>query len=127
MVIQAGGQTVKIARGVEDWTTGVPLTTDHRFRVGSVAKSMLASITLQLVDEGKLRLSDTVESQLPGMVAGNSHATIEQVMRLQSGIYDHVHDPRYLAPYLEGDLEYVYTPAAAAGAVQRSPARVRPR
>jgi CubicO group peptidase (beta-lactamase class C family) len=110
VVIQAGAQTVRIARGVEDRTTGVPVTTDHRFRVGSVAKSMLASITLQLVDEGKLRLSDTIESQLPGMVAGNSHATVEQVLRLESGIFDHADDPRYLAPYLAGNLEYVYSP-----------------
>jgi D-alanyl-D-alanine carboxypeptidase len=71
---------------------------------------MLASITLQLVDEGKLRLSDTIESQLPGMVAGNSHATVEQVLRLESGIFDHADDPRYLAPYLAGNLEYVYSP-----------------
>jgi len=110
LVIQAGNQTVKMARGVEDRATGAPLTADHHFRPGSVAKSVLSAITLQLVDEGKLRLSDTVESQLPGMVTGNSHATIEQVLRLQSGIFDHVSDPRYLAPYLGGDFAYAYTP-----------------
>jgi D-alanyl-D-alanine carboxypeptidase len=110
LVIQAGSQTVRIARGVEDRTTGAPITPDHRFREGSVAKSILSSIVLQMVDEGKLRLSDTVDSQLPGMVSGNNHATIEQLMRLQSGIYDHANDPRYLEPYLGGDFEYVYTP-----------------
>jgi len=110
LVIQAGDQTIRIARGVEDLATGAPMTPDHHFREGSVAKSILSSIVLQLVDEGRLRLSDTVESLLPGMVAGNSQATIEQLMRLQSGIYDHVNDPRYLEPYLGGNFEYVYTP-----------------
>jgi D-alanyl-D-alanine carboxypeptidase len=110
LVIQAGNQTVKIARGVEDRATGVPVTADHHFRGGSVAKSVLSAITLQLVEEGKLRLSDTVESHLPGLVSGNSHATIEQVLRLQSGIFDHASDPRYLAPYLEGNFQYAYVP-----------------
>jgi D-alanyl-D-alanine carboxypeptidase len=110
LVIQAGGQTVRIARGVEDLATNAPLTPEHHFRYGSVAKSVLSSITLQLVDEGKLRLGDTIESVLPGMVAHNSHATIEQVLRLQSGIFDHFEDPRYLAPYLAGDFGYAYTP-----------------
>jgi D-alanyl-D-alanine carboxypeptidase len=108
--IQAGNQTVAFARGVEDLTTRVPLTVDHHFRVGSMAKSLLASVVLQLVDEGKVRLDDTIESQLPGMVAGNSFATIEQVLRLQSGLFDHAADERYLAPYLAGDFGHVYTP-----------------
>jgi D-alanyl-D-alanine carboxypeptidase len=110
LVIQAGGQTVKIARGVQDLDSGAPMTTDHHIRFGSVAKSLLAAVTLQLVDEGKLRLSDTIESLLPGMVAGNSHATVEQVLRLQSGIFDHVNDPRYLEPYLGGNFEHSYSP-----------------
>lgn len=110
LAIQVGGQTVQIARGVADRATGAPLTPQHRFRVGSVAKSVLASIAFQLVDEGKLRLGDTVEQHLPGQVTGNPHATIEQVLRLQSGIFDHAADPRYLAPYLAGNFEHAYTP-----------------
>jgi D-alanyl-D-alanine carboxypeptidase len=110
LAIQAGSQTVKIARGVEDLTTGAPMTADHHFRMGSVAKSFLASIVLQLVDEGKVRLTDTVESQLPGLITSNRDATIEQVLRLQSGIFDHASDPRYLAPYLEGNFGHAYTP-----------------
>jgi D-alanyl-D-alanine carboxypeptidase len=110
VTVTAGDRTLRLARGVEDRSTGAALTPDHHFRVGSVAKSFLASVVLQLVDEGKLRLSDTVESQLPGLVAGNSQATLEQVLRLQSGIFDHASDPRYLAPYLAGDFGYAYTP-----------------
>jgi D-alanyl-D-alanine carboxypeptidase len=110
VVIKAGDQTVKIARGVADRETGAAVTTEHHFRYGSVAKSLLSSITLQLVDEGKLRLDDTVESLLPGMVAGNSDATVEQVLRLQSGIFDHASDPRHMAPYIAGDFAHAYTP-----------------
>lgn len=110
LAIRAGSQTVQIARGVEDTTTGAPVTADHHFRMGSVAKSFLASIVLQLVDEGKLKLSDTVETHLPALITSNKDATIEQVMRLQSGIFDHASDPRYLAPYLEGHFDHAYAP-----------------
>ena len=41
---------------------------DQRFRVGSVTKTFTATIVLQLVDEGKLGLSDTLEDHLPGVV-----------------------------------------------------------
>jgi D-alanyl-D-alanine carboxypeptidase len=110
LAIQDRGQTVRIARGVEDLATGLPVTSEHRFRVASVAKSLLAAVTLQLVEEGRLRLTDTVESQLPGLVAANGHATIENLLRLESGLFNHADDPRHLAPYIAGDLEYAYTP-----------------
>jgi D-alanyl-D-alanine carboxypeptidase len=126
VVIQAGDQTVKIARGVEDTATAAPLTTGHHFRLGSVAKSLLASVTLQLVDEGKLSLGDSIESLLPGMVKHNSDATVEQLLRLQSGIFDHAHDPRYLAPYLAGDFGFTYTPEGLLALSNDHPAEFAP-
>ena len=39
---------------------------DERFRVGSVTKTFVAALVLLLVEDGKLRLDDTVESRLPG-------------------------------------------------------------
>src|SRR3954453_4840354 len=39
-----------------------------RFRIGSVTKSFVSPVILQLVAEGKLTLDDTVEHWLPGRV-----------------------------------------------------------
>lgn len=39
-----------------------------RFRVASVTKTFVATVVLQLVAEGRLRLNDTVERRLPGAV-----------------------------------------------------------
>ncbi|MGV9383198.1 serine hydrolase [Nonomuraea sp. NPDC003707] len=41
---------------------------DGRFRMGSVTKSFTATVVLQLVNEGRLELSDSVEQWLPGLV-----------------------------------------------------------
>src|SRR3954463_9611005 len=56
VAVLSGDQTVLIARGVADRATGEPMTPDHRFRVASMSKSVVASVVLQLVDEGKIAL-----------------------------------------------------------------------
>jgi D-alanyl-D-alanine carboxypeptidase len=56
------------ARGVADLRTGRPMRPDVHFRVGSVTKSFVATVALQLVAEGRLALSDTVEQWLPGVL-----------------------------------------------------------
>lgn len=47
-----------------------PAPVDGRLRAGSVTKTFTATVVLQLVGEGRLRLSDTAERWLPGLVPG---------------------------------------------------------
>ncbi|BFO14616.1 hypothetical protein SHKM778_10040 [Streptomyces sp. KM77-8] len=44
---------------------------DH-FRAGSITKTFIATVVLQLADEGRLSLSDTVAKHLPGLVRGRA-------------------------------------------------------
>jgi D-alanyl-D-alanine carboxypeptidase len=110
VAVIAGGQTVLISRGVADRITGEPMSSDHRFRVASMSKSVVASIVLQLVDEGKIQLSDHVGDWLPGMLHGNAEASIENLLRLESGIFNYEEDERHMAPYLAGDFGYRWDP-----------------
>jgi D-alanyl-D-alanine carboxypeptidase len=110
-----GEQTLLIARGVADRETHEALTPDHRFRVASMAKSVVASVVLQLVAEGKLALSDTVEDWLPGVLPQNSHASLEDLLRLQSGIFNYEEDERHMAPYRAGDFGYSWAPEGLVG------------
>lgn len=59
---------------------------DQRFAVGSVTKTFTATIVLQLIDEGKLSLDDSLERYLPGVVAGGEKITIRDLLRHQSGL-----------------------------------------
>ena len=59
---------------------------DQRFRVGSVTKTFTATIVLQLVSEGKLRLSDPLERHLPGIVPAGKKITIRQLLNHRSGL-----------------------------------------
>ena len=62
---------------------------DQRFRVGSVTKTFTATIVLQLVDEGKLGLSSTLEDHLPGVVPRGKEITIRQLLQHHSGLVNY--------------------------------------
>lgn len=59
---------------------------DRRFRVGSVTKTFTATVVLQLVDEGKVRLDDPVARYLPGLVPPARRITIRQLLAHRSGL-----------------------------------------
>ena len=60
--------------GVAELGTTRAVPVDGRFRAGSITKTFVATVVLQLVGEGRLRLDDTVEAWLPGVVPdGHRH------------------------------------------------------
>jgi D-alanyl-D-alanine carboxypeptidase len=62
-----------------------PLTAASRFRIGSITKTFTATIILQLVDEGKLKLTDPLDKFLPQVPNANK-ITIQQILLHRSGI-----------------------------------------
>ena len=61
------------------------LTTANRFRIGSITKMFTAAMILQLVEEGKLKLTDTLDKFLP-QVPNAKKITILQMLSHRSGI-----------------------------------------
>ncbi len=55
--------------GVQDVTTGTPVTTDTVFRIASMTKSFTAVAILALRDDGKLALDDLAETYVPELKA----------------------------------------------------------
>jgi CubicO group peptidase (beta-lactamase class C family) len=66
-------------------TQKVPLTAASRFRIGSITKMFTSAMVLQLVEEGKLKLTDTLAKFLP-QVPNAGKITIMQVLSHRSGI-----------------------------------------
>ncbi|WP_338782592.1 serine hydrolase domain-containing protein [Streptomyces sp. DG1A-41] len=68
---------------------------DH-FRAGSVTKTFIATVVLQLAAEHRLSLSDTVEQHLPGLVRGAGNdgraLTLRSLLTHTSGLYDYTKD-----------------------------------
>jgi CubicO group peptidase (beta-lactamase class C family) len=75
----------RAASGVADLRTGRPMRTRLHYRAGSVTKPLVATVVLQLVAEGRLSLSDTVESWLPGILPYGDQVTVRQLLNHTSG------------------------------------------
>jgi D-alanyl-D-alanine carboxypeptidase len=59
---------------------------NQRFRIGSVTKTFTATIVFQLAAERQLRLNDTLERYLPGVVPDGERITIRQLLNHRSGL-----------------------------------------
>ncbi|MGA5413880.1 serine hydrolase domain-containing protein [Streptomyces pseudogriseolus] len=100
--------------GVGNLRTERPRSTHDRYRVGSITKTFVATVLLQLEAEGTLSLDDTVDSWLPGLVTGNGHdgtrITLRQLLNHTSGIFNYTADADFGRTYFlkEGFLEHRY-------------------
>jgi D-alanyl-D-alanine carboxypeptidase len=88
---------VKVTEGTEEVATlamgesmtGVPATPEMHFRNGAVAISYLGTVLLQLVDEGKVGLDDTIDRWLPDALASEK-VTLRMLINCTSGYADFV-------------------------------------
>ena len=67
-VVRDGHRRWKGNSGVAELGTTRAVPIHGRFRIGSITKTFVATVVLQLVEEGRLRLDDPVERWLPGVV-----------------------------------------------------------
>ena len=109
LFVRDGSEIRSDVRGIADRDRARPVRAGDRFRVGSVTKTFVATIVLQLVGEGRLRLDDTVEERLPGVVPGGQRITVRQLLSHTSGLFDYVDDPRVFAPYAQ-EPAYAWDP-----------------
>jgi len=96
VLVRDGNETVRMASGYRNLAAKTPLRPTDRFRVGSVTKSFVATIVLQLVGEDKLALDDTVERWLPGLVPNGELITVRELLNHTSGLFDYTADPRFI-------------------------------
>lgn len=79
--------------GVGDLRTGAPVPKGGRVRIASNTKMFTATVVLQLVGEGKVRLDAPVERYLPGVVRGHGNdgrrITVRQLLQQTSGLPDY--------------------------------------
>ena len=89
--VRDGDEVWQQAEGVASIRTEMPATADLTFRVASLTKPMIASIVLQLVDEGRLALDDTASSLMPGLLDGDFRGvTVRQLLDHTSGLQDYI-------------------------------------
>jgi beta-lactamase family protein len=85
--VNVDGRTA--AAGVADVVTEQPMRPTMAFRAGSITKSFTATVVLQLVAERRLRLGETVERWLPGVLPYGEAVTVRALLQHTSGVPDY--------------------------------------
>ncbi len=85
-VSTGGAPDCLAAYGWGDDTTETPNAADTVFSIGSVSKAVTAAAVLDLVDAGRLSLSDRAGDVVPGLTGPAADATVQQLLLHTSGL-----------------------------------------
>ena len=111
-LVREGDRTIRFTSGYRNLEPRARMRASDRFRVGSVTKTFVATVVLQLVGEGKLALEDTVERWLPGLVPNGRAITVRQLLNHTAGLFDYLGDGDKTVErrVLSGDWNYRWSP-----------------
>jgi D-alanyl-D-alanine carboxypeptidase len=104
-----GTHTRRLASGLANPTTHAPMRASDRFRIGSVTKTFVATVVLELVAEGRLGLDDAVDDWLPSLLPNGRRITVRQLLGHRSGLFDYTDDRRVFQAYWS-QPRFVWTP-----------------
>jgi D-alanyl-D-alanine carboxypeptidase len=94
-VWDGNGASYQRGYGYADAANKRPMSVADHFRIGSNTKTFVVAVILQLVDEGKLSLDDTVSHFGLGLnVPNGSTITIRQLCDMRSGLVEAYDDPK---------------------------------
>jgi D-alanyl-D-alanine carboxypeptidase len=103
-VRRAGEEPSLIASGRSELASGRRMMPPDRFRVGSLTKPMVATVILQLADEGRLALDDALARFLPDLLPEGDRLTLRELLNHTSGVGDYIDDQGFLdAVFAEPD------------------------
>ena len=80
-----------VKTGLGDSQEGVPATPDMKFRPGSMAIPMLTTLVLQLQEQGKLSLDDTLSKWFP-QYPNADKVTLRMLSSVTSGYPDYIQE-----------------------------------
>ncbi|WP_326647348.1 serine hydrolase domain-containing protein [Streptomyces sp. NBC_01750] len=111
------------AASVADTATAAKLRPDARFRAGSLTKTFVATVILQLVQAGRLALDEPVGRRLSGLLADGDRITVRQLLNHTSGLFDYTDDPSVPAGQARNQ---VFTPRELVAVAESHPASFPP-
>lgn len=89
--------------------SGVPITTDMYFPIGSNTKTYTSCIMLKLQEAGMLSLDDTIGTWLQNIPNVSGQITIRQMLNHTSGLFSYTDDPGFFTA-LNSDYTKVWQP-----------------
>ncbi|MFQ5769492.1 MAG: serine hydrolase domain-containing protein [bacterium] len=95
--------------GMSNPAAGDSIAPDMLFCAGSITKTYVAALVLNLAEEGRLSLDDSLHQWLPSYPNIDSTITIRQLLNHTSGIYNIVNNPAWLDSIFTNPTRY-WTP-----------------
>jgi CubicO group peptidase (beta-lactamase class C family) len=118
--------------GLSNRETQIPVNKNSLFGIGSITKPIVATTILQLQEEGKLNLNNTVKQWLPDLaktIPNSDRITIQQLLGHTSGIRDYLGEPALRAQFFKdakGALSQTYTAPDLLQFIKDKPALAKP-
>src|SRR5689334_9045201 len=121
LVAENGKVVYKGAFGLANMEWNIPNTPDTKFRLGSITKQFTATVILQLVEQGKIKLDGKLSDYLPDYRKDTgTKVTIHHLLTHTSGIPSYTSQPgffenvsrnpykvdEFVKKYASGDLEF---------------------
>lgn len=90
LVARGGKVLFHASYGQADAEWSVPNGPNERYRVGSLSKPLIATLVMQLIEQGRLKLDGTLGAYLPDVYGGTDAApvTVAQLLSHTSGLAD---------------------------------------
>ena len=86
--------------GVADKSDGTPMNPGLYMRIGSETKTFTVTAMLELVDQGKLGLDDTIDEYVDGVPNGDE-ITLRQLAGMRSGLFNYSADDGFYKRFTE--------------------------
>jgi len=106
------GEICNIGAGLADVENDIPMLADTKMRIASISKTFLATVVLQLWEEGMLEIDNLMSQYLPDSTVAlfpyGDQVTLRQLLNHTSGIYD-FEDEEFIY-ILFSDPLYPWTP-----------------
>jgi D-alanyl-D-alanine carboxypeptidase len=90
MLVEKKGVLWQGAYGKAHLENDIPMTICHQFRVASITKTFTAAMTMKYVEQGRLRLNQTIKDLLPelaGKIQYSDQITLKNLLNHTSGMY----------------------------------------
>lgn len=107
--VDDGQRTYRLTSGRSRLAPPQRMRPEAKIRVGSITKTFVSTVALQLVEEGRLSLDDTVEQWQPGLIPGGAQITVRQLLNHTSGLFNYTEDDAFISEVVTNPL-HAYTP-----------------
>lgn len=118
-----------VASGLANTDAGTPVQTNDSFRIGSMTKTFLGVLILQLAEDNLIDIDDTASDYLgPEALSGIDNAeeaTIQELLNMSSGIYDYLENEDFWEQHYRNPT-YFWQPLDTLAYAQGEPANFAP-